>query len=139
MLPSLLFWLEYSVNREDRLQLFQQLYQTLKDVLESMPPGKVDLDIISIMMPSLERTCDFLEGNSPSLQMLKFLDIVLTDVISIFNQKVDGQVVCILPPELAHFFLEMLSNFVAYMSYSLYEEVFSVFDKLVHLSSDVQN
>lgn len=33
----------------------------------------------------------------------------------------------------------MLSNFVNYMSYSLYEEVFSVFDKLLFLTSDVMN
>jgi len=35
------------------------------------------------------------------------------------------------------FFLELLSNFVNYMSYSLYEEVFSVFDKLLVMSSEV--
>ena len=35
------------------------------------------------------------------------------------------------------FFLELLSNFVSYLSYSVYEEVFPVFDKLLYLSSDV--
>ena len=32
-----MFWLEYSIDREDRLQLFTQLYQTIKEVLESIP------------------------------------------------------------------------------------------------------
>ena len=39
-MPALLFWMEYSIDREDRLGLFQQLYQTIKDVLAIMPrPG----------------------------------------------------------------------------------------------------
>ena len=35
------------------------------------------------------------------------------------------------------FFADLLSNFVNYMSYSLYEEVFSVFDKLLQLTNEV--
>ena len=34
------------------------------------------------------------------------------------------------------FFLELLGNFVQFMSYSLYEEVFSVFEKLLYLTND---
>lgn len=33
----------------------------------------------------------------------------------------------------------MLNNFVPYISYSLYEEVFSVFDKLLLMCSDAIN
>ena len=73
-----------------------------------MPVGKVDLDIVSILMPTLERTCDFLSGNSPSLHMLKFLDIVLADVQAIFSQKVEGSLQVVLPHDLAVFFLELL-------------------------------
>ena len=36
-----------------------------------------------------------------------------------------------------YFFLEMMSNFVTYLSYSLYEEVFFVFDKLISLCADL--
>lgn len=35
------------------------------------------------------------------------------------------------------FFADLLNNYCNYMSYSLYEEVFSVFDKLLLLTSDV--
>lgn len=35
------------------------------------------------------------------------------------------------------FFADLLSNYCNYMSYSLYEEVFSVFDKLLLLTGDV--
>ena len=37
LLPQLMFWLEYAIDREDRLQLFTQLYSTIKEVLESVP------------------------------------------------------------------------------------------------------
>ena len=37
------------------------------------------------------------------------------------------------------FFLEFFDNFLTSMSYSLYEEVFQIFDKLLFLTSDVLN
>ena len=42
-----------------------------------------------------------------------------------------------MPLELQTFFAELLSNFANYISYSLYEEVFSVFDKMLALTTDV--
>jgi hypothetical protein len=63
--------------------------------------------------------------------MLKFLDIVLKDI--------KAENFCSSNPELQYFFLDMLNNFVSYISYCLYEEVFSVFDKLISMCSDVIN
>ena len=63
--------------------------------------------------------------------MLKFLDIVLRDI------KAGGY--CTKNADLQYFFLDMLHNFVPYISYSLYEEVFSVFDKLLAMCVDVIN
>ena len=84
MLPQLMFWLEYSIDREDRLQIFTQLYQTIKEVLESVSTNgrsrESQLNVVHIMMPSLRRTNEFLKTNSPSLPMLKFMEIVLSDI-----------------------------------------------------------
>lgn len=63
--------------------------------------------------------------------MLKFLDLVLRDIKS-------GNFLQI-QPDLQYFFLEMMSSFVPYVSHSLYEEVFTVFDKLLTMCSDVIN
>lgn len=63
--------------------------------------------------------------------MLRFLEIVLRDI------KSGGY--CTMQPDLQYFFLEMLNNFVSYISYCLFEEVFSVFDKLLSMCSDVIN
>jgi hypothetical protein len=62
------------------LALFKQVYQTIKDVLENLPPKKVDIDILQIIIPILQRTSEYLRQNSPTQSMLKFLDIVLQDI-----------------------------------------------------------
>jgi hypothetical protein len=41
------------------------------------------------------------------------------------------------PFEIQYFFLELFQNFASYISYSLYEDVLSVFEKLLALCSDV--
>ena len=127
----MLFWLDFSVEREERFQLFKTVYQTIKDVLDNLPPKRVDIDILQIMIPILQRTSDYLKSNSPSLSMLKFLEIVLRDIKN-------GNY-CAVNPDLQYFFLDMLNNFVNYISYCLYEEVFSVFDKLLNMCQDVMN
>mmetsp|Transcript_1902 Transcript_1902/g.2662 ORF Transcript_1902/g.2662 Transcript_1902/m.2662 type:complete len:189 (+) Transcript_1902:3059-3625(+) len=53
LLNPLLFWLDFSVEREERIGLFKQVYQTLKDVLDNIPPKKVDIDILQIISPIL--------------------------------------------------------------------------------------
>ena len=100
-------------------------------MLENLPPKRIDIDLLQIMIPILQKTTEYLRNNSPSLSMLKFLDIVLRDI------KAGGY--CQMQQDLQFFFLEMLSNFVNYISYCLYEEVFAVFDKLLIMCSDVIN
>jgi hypothetical protein len=87
-------------------------------------------------MPSLQRVCTFLESNSPSLAMLKFLDISLTDFTAYFTQTSAKGKTLAVPNELQSFFGQLLTNYADYISYSLYEEVFSVFDKLLLLTGD---
>jgi hypothetical protein len=41
------------------------------------------------------------------------------------------------PLEAQYFFLELLQNFVGYIPYSLYEDVLSVFEKILALCSEV--
>jgi hypothetical protein len=62
-------------------------------VFESIPhkkaikSGVVPMDVVQIIMPSLDRTSEFLAANSPSLSMLKFLDIVLSDIYILFHER----------------------------------------------------
>lgn len=73
--------------------------------------------------------------NSPSLSMIKFLDLVLSDMLRSYQKNQRTQP----PVDIQTFFMELLSNFVSYIPYSLYEETLFVFEKLIALSSDVIN
>ena len=46
LINPMLFWLDFSVEREDRFPLFKQIYSTIKDVLDNLPPKRVDIDLI---------------------------------------------------------------------------------------------
>ena len=104
------------------------------------------MSLISIIMPSLERTNDFLATNSPSLPMLRYLDIVLSDIyLVVMDRKKrleNGSLKLTDDQEakfnkLQSFLVDLFTNFVGTLSYSPYDEVFAVFDKLMYLTSDV--
>lgn len=126
LLNPLLYWLEFSVAREERLPLFKSIWGTIKDVLVSLP-SRVDLDAPSLAIPLLQRVYTHIEHNSPTLGMLKFMDIVLRDI----RQEVSAS------PELKSFFLTFLGAFVQSIPYNLYEEMFYVFDKLIDMVKDI--
>lgn len=46
LINPLLFWLDFSVEREERFGLFKSVYQTIKDVLENLPPKRIDIDLL---------------------------------------------------------------------------------------------
>lgn len=130
LLNPLLFWLDFSVERMDRLNLFKQVYQTIKDVLDSIPPKKVDIDILQILIPILQRTSEYLRYHSPTQPMLKFLDIVLKDIH-------ESKFHLTTYPDLPLFFLDQLNSLSDYISYCLYEDIFPVFEKLLSLCQDI--
>lgn len=41
-----MFWLDFSVEREERFALFKSVYTTIKDVLENLPPKRNDIDLL---------------------------------------------------------------------------------------------
>jgi hypothetical protein len=65
--------------------------------------------------------------------MIKFLDLVLNDMVRHYQKSQRAQA----PIDIQHFFAELLSNFVQYIPYSLYEEIFIVFEKILSLCPDV--
>jgi len=54
--------------------------------------------------------------------MLKFMDIVLQDIVN--GKYCNGN------PELQDIFLVQLNSIVSHLSFSLFDEIFPVFDKL---------
>jgi hypothetical protein len=46
LINPLLFWLDFSVEREERFSLFKSVYQTIKEVLDNLPPKRIDIDLL---------------------------------------------------------------------------------------------
>jgi hypothetical protein len=79
------------------------------------------------MLPSLQRASQFMQNNSPSHIMLKFLDLVLSDILKLFQKP---------PQSMQALFLDLFDNFVPCIAYSMSEEVAFIFDKLLILCGD---
>lgn len=69
----------FSFERENRLQIFKNVYQTLKDIRDCIPPNSIEINLLQQVTPVLERTVEFLQVHSPSVNLLKFLDYILKD------------------------------------------------------------
>lgn len=56
LINPLVFWLDYSIERPDRLPLFKLVWKTLNTVLDQLPKSKaVKIDILEIITPVLQR------------------------------------------------------------------------------------
>ena len=44
LINPILFWLDYSLERLDRLPLFKIIWKTLTKLLGHLPPKKIDID-----------------------------------------------------------------------------------------------
>ncbi len=109
--------------------MFTTVYQSIKDVLSGLPKGQTDLSVVAIMTPALMRASKFIEHNSPGLEMIKFLDIVLADFQIHHKTKQ-------LSEQTSTLICELLLHFVVYLPYSMFEESLAVFEKLLFLCQD---
>jgi hypothetical protein len=115
LLNPVIYWMKFSIEREDRLHLFKASWKTIKDIIMALPEG-VDVDLISIILPIFERVCDFMLVHSPSLPMLKFLEIILQDVS--------------FPMSIMHLFLKRL---IPHIPYCICDEIYSVFQIVINI------
>ena len=109
ILNPAIFWLKFSIEREDRLHLFKASWKAIKDIIMALPEG-IDIDLMSIIHPIFERVCNYLESHSPSLPMLKFLEIILQDVS--------------FSPSIMSVFLKKL---IPHIPFWVYDEIYTVF------------
>ena len=54
LLNPVIYWMKFSIEREDRLHLFKASWKTIKDIIMALPEG-IDVDLISIILPIFER------------------------------------------------------------------------------------
>lgn len=115
LLTSLFYWLDYAASSQDRIELFQQVWQSLVIVAEHF----VDVSLIRFMMPLLIKTKDYCQQASPPLAMLKFLQIVLGDMKS--------------ETLVYEFILDFLPIFCQIVPSNVQDEVFTVLNLMLQL------
>jgi len=81
------FWFNYSVENKDRLSQFKVIWRIMTGLFDKLPANKVKNDCITIVMPVLQRIQTFCHTSSPSMEMLQFLQIVLSDIKSVVLPK----------------------------------------------------
>lgn len=54
LINPVIYWMRFSIEREDRLHLFKSSWKTIKDIIMALPEG-IDVDLISIILPIFER------------------------------------------------------------------------------------
>jgi hypothetical protein len=74
--------MEYSIRTRDKLHLFKQIWQILKTISQQccIPQNKLKIDLIATIFPHLQKVKDVCQSNTPSLDMLHFLNCVLQDI-----------------------------------------------------------
>jgi hypothetical protein len=115
LLTSLFYWLDYAASSQDRIELFQQVWQSLVVVADHF----VDVSLIRFLMPLLIKTKEYCQQASPPLAMLKFLQIVLGDM------KSENLVY--------EFILDFLPVFCQILPSNVQDEVFSVLNLMLQL------
>ena len=101
LVNPLLFWLDFALESESRLPLFRLLWDTLSQVLTYLK-DTVDLDFSNLLLPMIGKVNEHCKHSTPSLPMLKFLDIVLKYILKITVEMKD-------------FLLEFIANFSRYL------------------------
>lgn len=52
LINPVIFWMNYSIESEDRLSLFKLAYKALKDVSLALPDG-IDISVVHVIFPIL--------------------------------------------------------------------------------------
>lgn len=118
----MVFFFNYAVENKERLPQFKVIWRILSGLYGVLPTNKLKNDCVSIVMPVLQRIQTFCQTSSPSLEMLQFLKIVLSDIKSLMLTKAHKS-------SLAQFFTFLdgfLFDFTKVIPHNLHDEVFQV-------------
>lgn len=111
LINPVLFWMNYSIESNDRLPLFKTAFKALKDVSLALPPT-IDINIHKIMLPILQRVSSHLSYSPPTLNMLRFLEIVLKEFVGSDYRSFFADFALKLAPHVQSCFYEELNSVI---------------------------
>ncbi|CDW83869.1 UNKNOWN [Stylonychia lemnae] len=123
LINPILFWLDFSLEKLDRLSLFKMTWKTLLKILSVLPEKLIDIDEITVILPVLQKVNNFCQQSSPQLEMLQFLQIVFQDLL--VSKK--------LTKELIKFLDIFLTTISKCIPHNLHEEVFVVCEQILEI------
>lgn len=129
LVEPLVFWMEYSIRTRDKLPLFRQIWQVLKLITQQccLPGHKLNVDLIATIFPHLEKVKDVCMNNTPSLDMLHFLQLVLADIKPKMLKH---------NPALRGFLLSFLEVFCNCLPHYIHDEIFKICEILIGLTKN---
>ncbi len=98
--------------------MFKMAYKAIKDITMALPEV-IDVNLPSIIIPMLDRVKGYLGFHSPSLPMLKFLDIVLKDFLDFPREIYD--------------FISLYNALVPHISCCVYDDIYPIYNILLEL------
>ena len=125
LIDPLLFWLNFTIERQNRLPYFKILWQTLSNFVKIMPPKKeigFEFDLILVIVPQLSRVETFCQSSSPSLPMLTFLNIVFDEIRMSLLKACRSRT----RSALGNFLSGFIFTFAKVIPHNLHDEVFEV-------------
>ena len=129
LIEPVLFWCDFAVEKEARINIFKPAWKALVALIEALPVD-TNTELIPIILPYLARINEFAEKSSPTLSMLKFMNLILKPI----NENLKPYEY---PKNKAHkhltsFILSFILNFVKWVPHNLNEEAFKVLDSLLY-------
>ncbi|CAI2383303.1 unnamed protein product [Moneuplotes crassus] len=128
LVKPVLFWCDYSIEKESRINLFKPAWKALVKLFESLPVNTND-ELIPIILPYLSRIHEFSMKSSPTLSMLKFINLIINPINSNLPSYYDRP--SKMQSKLNAFLLSFLVNFVRWVPHNLNEEAFKVLETLL--------
>lgn len=129
LVSPVLFWCDFAVEKESRINIFKPAWKALVELIKALPVD-TNTELIPIILPYLEKIHAFASKSSPTLSMLKFINLILTPVnenclsFEYAMQKTQKR--------LTTFLLNFILSFVRWVPHNLNEEAFKVLDLLLY-------
>ena len=129
LISPVLFWCDFSIEKESRISIFKPAWKSLVSILEALPID-TNSELIPIVLPYLEQIHNFAIKSSPTLSMLKFINLILKPIKK--HSTSNNYPYHKMHKKLIKFLLSFILRFSKWIPHNLNEEAFKVLDSLLY-------
>lgn len=130
LIIPILFCCNYATEKESRINLFRSAWKAVVDLLDSLPID-TNTELIPIILSYLSEIYVFAEKSSPTLSMLKFINIILAPITR--NEILYQFPTPSCYSKLTEFLLNFTLRYVNWLPHNLNEEAFKVLDSVLNI------